>query len=113
MKVTVENQSSVKKVLHIEVPSEVVTREMDSAYGELKKTAKIKGFRPGKAPRAVLERVYGKDVRADVTSKLIQEGFLHALKETDLKIVGAPKVDPPELKEKSAYAFDEIGRAHV
>ncbi len=106
MKVTVENQSSVKKVLHIEVPPEVVTREVESAYGELKKTAKIKGFRPGKAPRAVLERIYGKDVRADVTGKLIQEGFLHALKETNLQIVGSPKVDPPELKEKSAYLFD-------
>lgn len=106
MKVTVENQSSVKKVLHIEVPPEVVTREVESAYGELKKTAKIKGFRPGKAPRAVLERIYGKDVRADITGKLIQEGFLHALKETNLQIVGSPKVDPPELQEKSAYLFD-------
>ncbi len=106
MKVTVENQSSVKKVLHIEVPLEVVTREVDSAYGELKKNAKVKGFRPGKAPRTVLERIYGKDVRADVTSKLIQEGFLHAIKEADLKIVGGPKVDPPELQEKSAYLFD-------
>ncbi len=106
MKVTVENQSSVKKVLHIEVPPEVVTREVDSAYGELKKNAKVKGFRPGKAPRTVLERIYGKDVRADVTSKLIQEGFLYAIKETDLKIVGGPKVDPPELQEKSAYVFD-------
>ena len=72
----------------------------------LKKAPKSKGFDPGKAPRAVLERIYGKDVRADVTSKLIQEGFLHALKETDLKIVGGPKVDPPELQEKSAYVFD-------
>ena len=69
MKVTVENQSSVKKVLHIEVPLEVVAREVNSAYGELKKTAKVKGFRPGKAPRTVLERVYGKDVLADVSSK--------------------------------------------
>jgi trigger factor len=106
MKVTVENQSSVKKVLHIEVPLEVVAREVNSAYGELKKTAKVKGFRPGKAPRTVLERVYGKDVLADVSSKLVQEGFLEALKETNLKIVGMPKVDPPQLQEKSAYAFD-------
>ena len=106
MKVTVEDQSSVKKVLHIEVPKEEVVRELDSAYAQLKKTAKIKGFRPGKAPRSVLTRLYGKDVNADVTGKLIQSAFMEALKETELKIVGSPKVDPPELKDQSAYAFD-------
>ena len=106
MKVTVEDQSSVKKVLHIEVPQEEVVRELDNAYAQLKKTAKIKGFRPGKAPRSVLTRLYGKDVNADVTGKLIQSAFMDALKETELKIVGSPKVDPPELKDQSAYAFD-------
>lgn len=106
MKVSVEDVSGVKKVLHIEVPHEDVTREVDGAYNELKKTAKVKGFRPGKAPRSVLERMYRKDVQADVTSKLIQDSFIEALKETDLKIVGSPKVDPPALDEKSAYSFD-------
>ena len=106
MKVTVEDLSTVKKVLHIEVPKEEVVRELDSAYAQLKKTAKIKGFRPGKAPRSVLTRLYGKDVNADVTGKLIQSAFMEALKETEMKIVGSPKVDPPELKDQSAYSFD-------
>lgn len=108
MKVTVEDQSSVKKVLHIEVPEDLVGRELDNAYNELKKTVKVKGFRPGKVPRPVLERMYRKDVHADVSSKLIQEGFLAALKLNDLNIVAPPKVDPPELKEKSPYAFDAV-----
>ena len=106
MKVTVEDQSSVKKVLHIEVPQEKVVSEFNKAYSELKKTAKIKGFRPGKAPRSVLERMYRKDVNADVSSKLIQEAFIEAIKETELDIVGSPQVDPPELEDKSDYAFD-------
>jgi trigger factor len=106
MKVTVEDQSSVKKVLHIEVPQEDVVRELDSAYAELKKTAKIKGFRPGKTPRSVLERMYGKEVKADVSGKLIQAAFMDALKETELKIVGSPVVDPPELDGGKAYVFD-------
>lgn len=106
MKVTVEDQSSVKKVLHIEVPQEKVVSELNKAYSEIKKTAKIKGFRPGKAPRSVLERMYRKDVHADVSSKLIQEAFIEAIKETELNIVGSPEVDPPELKDKSDYAFD-------
>jgi trigger factor len=72
----------------------------------LKKTSKIKGFRPGKAPRSVLQRLYGKDVKADVSGKLIQSAFMAALDETGLKIVGSPKVDPPELKDQTPYAFD-------
>ena len=106
MKVTVEDRSSVKKVLHIEVPQADVTRELDSAYAELKKTAKIKGFRPGKTPRSVLERMYGKEVKADVSGKLIQTAFMDALKETELKIVGSPVVDPPELNGGQPYVFD-------
>jgi trigger factor len=106
MKVTVEDRSSVKKVLHIEVPQEDVVRELDSAYAELKKTAKIKGFRPGKTPRSVLERMYGKEVKADVSGKLIQAAFIDAIKETQLKIVGSPVVDPPELDGRQPYAFD-------
>ncbi len=105
MKVRVEDQSTVKKVLHIEMPQDDVVRELDSAYTQLKKTAKIKGFRPGKVPRTVLERMYRKDVNADVASKLIQNGFVEALKETNLKVVGSPKVDPPDLNEKSDYSF--------
>ena len=106
MKVTVEDKSSVKKILHIEVPQEDVVQELNNAYAQLKKTAKIKGFRPGKAPRSVLTRMYGKDVNGDVTGKLIQSAFLEALKETELNIVGSPKVDPPELKDQAPYAFD-------
>jgi len=106
MKVSVEDLSSVKKVMHIEVPQEDVVRELDSAYAQLKKTAKIKGFRPGKTPRSVLERLYAKEVKADVSGKLIQSAFIEALKETQLKIVGSPAVDPPELDGKQSYAFD-------
>lgn len=112
MKVSVEDQSTVKKVLHIEVPQEDVVRELDSAYQQLKKTAKIKGFRPGKAPRSVLERLYRKDVQADVSAKLIQNAFVEALKETNLNIVGSPKLDPPELSDQSAYAFDAEVEVH-
>lgn len=106
MQVTVEDVSSVKKVLHIEIPEDKVTRELDNAYGQLKKTAKIRGFRPGKAPRGILERMFKKEVQADVSSRLIQESFIEAIKETDLKIVGSPKVDPPGIEPKTPYKYD-------
>ena len=106
MKVNVEDVSSVKKVLHIEIPQQTVVSELDSAYRDVKKNAKIKGFRPGKAPRSVLERLYKKDVQADVSSKLIQTSFTEAIKETDLKIISNPKIDPPELDATGPYTYD-------
>jgi len=106
MKVTVEDVSAVKKVLHFEIPEEKVVAELNDAYKELKKTAKIKGFRPGKAPRNVLERMFKKDVHADVTSRLLQESFIEAIRENKLNIIGNPQIDPPELQATSAYRYD-------
>ena len=106
MQVTVEDVSSVKKILHIEVPEKIVIRELDNAYKNLKKTAKIKGFRPGKAPRSVLERLFKKDVHGDVSSKLLQDSFVEALKETELNIIGNPQIEPPQLEEKGPYKYD-------
>lgn len=106
MQVTVKDVSTVKKILHIEVPEEDVVRELDNAYKILKKKAKIKGFRPGKAPRSILERMFKKDVHSDVTSRLLQDSFIAALKETDLSIVGQPQLDPPGLNEKGPYKYE-------
>jgi len=106
MQITVEDVSTVKKILHIEIPAKDVTRELDDAYKQLKKTAKIKGFRPGKAPRSVLESYFKKDVHNDVTSKLLQDSLITAIKENDLNIVGNPHIDPPELDAKGPYQYE-------
>ena len=105
MQVTVDDLSSVKKSLLIEIPAEDVTRELDEAYKNLRKTARIKGFRQGKAPRSVLERRFKKDVNADVASKLIQGALIQAIQEKELRVVGTPQIDPSELKEDGPYQF--------
>jgi trigger factor len=105
MKVSVESVSSVKKIMNVEIPEETVVRELNDAYKKLKKTAKIKGFRPGKAPRSVLEQLFKKDVHNDVSSKLIQDSFIEALKQADLDIVAKPEIDPPGLDEKGPYSY--------
>lgn len=106
MEVTVENLNSVKKILHIEIPEDVVANELDLAYKNLKKTAKIKGYRPGKAPRSVLERLFKKSVHSDVSSKLLQDSLVDVVGKKDLKIVGVPQIDPPELDAKGPYKYD-------
>ncbi|MGD9281028.1 MAG: trigger factor [Desulfobacterales bacterium] len=102
----VEDVSSVKKTLHIEIPQDEVARELDKAYNQLKKSAKVKGFRPGKVPRSVLERMFKRDVHADVSSRLIQSSFIDAIKQTELNIVGNPELDPPELVADRPYKYD-------
>jgi len=106
MQVTVEDLSTVKKVLHIEIPEEVVVSKLDEAYKDLKKNAKVKGFRPGKTPRTVLEGLYKKDVNADVSSKLIQDSLIDAIKEAELKIIGKPELEPPITDGKGPYKYD-------
>ena len=106
MQVTVQDISSIKKVLQIEIPEADVTRELEDTYKELKKTAKIKGFRPGKAPRSVLERIYKKEVNKDVTTKLIQTSLSEAITEKNFRIVGYPKIDSEEIIEGQPYKYD-------
>jgi trigger factor len=106
MKFTVEDVNTVKKILHVEITKEDVAGELDEAYKNLKKGAKVKGFRPGKAPRSVLERLYKKDVNSNVSSKLIQDSLNNAIKEAELKLIGNPIVDPPELNGNESYKYD-------
>ena len=108
MQVTVEDFSSVKKMLHIEIPEEDVAIELDNAYKQIKKTAKVKGFRPGKVPRNVLERLFKKNVHSDVSSKLMQNSMIEAIKETKLDIIGNPIIEPPDLDKKGPLKFDAI-----
>jgi len=106
MEVTVTDISPVKKKVQIQIPHADVVKELDSAYLELKKNAKIKGFRPGKAPRSVLERMFRKDVHADVTNKLIQNTFIEAVKQESLAFIGTPDIDPPELDPEKPFIYD-------
>lgn len=106
MQVTVEDVSAVKKKIHVEIPKEEVSKELDAAYKDLKKKAKIKGYRPGKVPRPVLERLFKKDVHSDVIQNLVQESFPKALQETDLAVIDTSDIDTPELDPDSDFKYN-------
>lgn len=107
MQLNVEEKSTVKKVLHIEIPKEDVAKELDAAYNELKKTATVKGFRKGKIPRKVMETRFSKDVHADLVPHLIQNSFSEAVEEHKFKLVGGPMIEnEPELVPGEAFIFD-------
>jgi trigger factor len=90
----IENLSEVKRKLRIVVPSGEVTQEVERAYRDLGKRAKVKGFRPGKAPRSVLEMYYGKQVEHDVSESLVRRSLGEVLKEKDLEPVNLSWPDP-------------------
>jgi len=99
MKSVVEDISPVKKKIRIDVDAADMAREMNKAFSEVSKKAKIPGFRPGKAPRAVVERHYGEDVKSDVINKLISSSFLAA--------VGEHKIIPVEMPAISDVVMDK------
>ncbi len=106
MQVSVEHISSVKKTLHIEIPETDVKRELDSAYRDLSRNVKIKGFRPGKAPRKVLERHYEKGVNADVAAKLMEESLGAAIRDNKLIVVGSPEIKQPVIEKGKPLVYD-------
>ena len=93
MKSVVEDISTVKKKLNIEVASETVDQEMEKALADMAKKAKIPGFRPGKAPKQIVARHYGEDVRSEVLHRLVTESYLQALQEHHLNAVDMPQID--------------------
>ena len=105
MKVEVQDLSTVKKVLNVEIPEPDVTRELDKSYRTLKKNVKIKGFRQGKVPLSLLERRFRKDVHAEVSGQLIQNSYGEALREVGLVPLAEPLVDPPELEKGQPYVY--------
>ncbi|MDY6831992.1 MAG: trigger factor [Thermodesulfobacteriota bacterium] len=105
MHVTVEDQSTIKKVLHVEIPVEVVSRELNAGFDQIRKTAKIKGFRPGKAPMSMLKRLYRDQVHADVSIQLIQSSLPNAIREKALNIIGDPQINPSVLSEEGPFTY--------
>src|SRR4030067_356592 len=108
MKANIEEISSIKKKVSIEIPEDQVTKEVESFYKDLGKKAKIKGFRPGKVPRDILERYFKDYVKAEVVQKLIQDTYPQALSEADLQPVSPPVIDPGEFVEGNSYQYSAV-----
>ena len=92
MKVQIENTSSFEKKIFFEIPREVVSQEVESTYRALNRNVKVKGFRPGKVPRSILERYYKAQVEGEVITKLIEDSYGKAVEEHHLTPVAAPNV---------------------
>jgi len=93
MKVTVENKKGLNKDLKILIDKETMSSYMDEKYEEIKGTVNLKGFRPGKVPKEVLKRQFGKAVFGEVLDKVLKDSSTKALEENKIKPAGQPKLD--------------------
>jgi trigger factor len=109
MQVKIEDVSPVEKKLVVEVPWPTVGSKLDEAYRELSKSVHLKGFRKGKVPRNVLERMFGKRVRAEVAVQLVRESFVTAVTQHQLDAVSEPRVDSSlDIASGQPFAFEAI-----
>ena len=108
MRISLEEISPVKKKLFVEIDSSEVDKKINEAYKELKKMAKVPGFRQGKAPRTILERHYGAQVVEDVTRTLISDSFPKALEEAETFSLGAPLLEKETLKKGENFKYSAV-----
>lgn len=103
MKVDIEDISSCKKLLKIEIPSEDVNIEFEKAFEEVRTKAEIRGFRKGKAPRNVIKMRFNDYIKAEVIDSLIPPAFEKAAKDAELAILR-----PPNTAKNMKPSFDEM-----
>ncbi|MBI5197183.1 MAG: trigger factor, partial [Nitrospirae bacterium] len=108
MKVEVEKRSETVRAFHIEVPSDVVSKEFEGVLSDTQRRAKVPGFRPGRVPRNVIEQKYGKDIESDVIQKLIPDFYMKAVKESGLTPVEMPQIEKMDLKKGAPLTFTAV-----
>ena len=106
MEVTVQRISPVVLELSVQVPADSVKAQVDKAYLNLGKKAHVKGFRPGKAPRDVLSRLFGPQVANDVANQIVNETLPKVLSDKNLTPVSQPSVEAGEaIDPKKAFSY--------
>lgn len=96
MKVDIENISGTERKMSVVLPIEQVQETRTAVFNEIRKEAKIKGFRPGKAPVGVVESAYKNEILSEVATRLVHSSLESALNEVDASPITRPQIDPPQ-----------------
>jgi len=103
--VKIEDITSVKKKLSFDIPWPDVKDELDAVYRKVGKTAKIKGFRPGKIPREILESYYREQAEEETVTNLVNKYYWEALKEKEILSVTHPKIEQNGIETEKDFTF--------
>jgi trigger factor len=105
MQVTVQRLSPVLIQLDVEVGADRVKTEVEKEYSAVARSARVRGFRPGKAPRKVLAHVYGDRIAAAVSQRLVDETFPKAVDEQKVQPVSAPEIERQQFNEAGPFSY--------
>jgi trigger factor len=108
VKVNAEELSPTKKRLEVEIPPPQVKEAVESLYRNLNKRVRIKGFRPGKTPRDVLERHYGDYIREQAISTLINETYPKAISQESIEPIAPPTIDSGALTVEGPFTYSAV-----
>lgn len=110
--VELEDVSSVKKRLKVEVPAGIARKEFDQVAKAYKRQARLPGFRPGKAPVELIKRHFKKSIRSDVLQKLIPNSYDQAIREKGVQPIGEPSLDNLTFEEGDPLVYEANFEIH-
>jgi trigger factor len=105
MQVQVARISPVVVELAVEVPADAVNQHVEKAYVTLQRKARVRGFRPGKAPRQVLAHLYGPQVATDVVNAIVNDTLPKAISANRVQPINQPQVEPGKFEQGSAFTY--------
>ncbi len=107
MKLEVTELGPIKRALKIEIPEDEVNKQFAQVYAELNRQVRIPGFRPGKAPMALLEKRYAKEVEEDVVRRLVPDYYERAIRQAGIVpvLVQVPPLERVKIKKNAAFSF--------
>ena len=105
MKVEVENKPESVSTLRIELPPDEVTKEWDAIANSFARFAKIPGYRPGKAPRRVIEAKFRKEIQDELTRKLVSKSYRDAIEQKQLRVVSLTNLEDVEFGDDKSIQF--------
>jgi trigger factor len=99
MQVSVENIGKLERRMQVQVPAEQVSKEIAARLKHISRTARLNGFRPGKAPLNVIRRQFGPQVHREVIGELLQSSYEQAVTQNALAPAGSPRIEPQSIDE--------------
>src|SRR5207244_12588526 len=105
MKVEVEKQPGFISKLQIELPPEEVAKEWNAIANSFARFAKITGYRPGKAPRAVIDKRFRKEIQEEVTKKLVSKSYHEAIEQKKLRVASLTNLEDVQFWEDKSMRF--------
>ena len=105
MKVNLTSSKGLESKLSVTITKKEIQKKIDTRLDELKGTINLKGFRPGKAPKELLKKQFGKALYGEVIEKTLNETTFKALKEKNIKPAGQPKIDIKSSGEDKDLEF--------